>query len=641
MTIYNMFSRGNAMKRNLCTALFSIALAAMPAFSVPGFAAPGQGGGGGRGGASLGGGSAGRGFSGGGSAGRGISGGGFSGSRSSGFGGSGFSGSRSSGPGAGGFSGGRVGGLSGSIPSIGSSSRGSGFGSVRPTPLSTGPALSRPSTTPNFSPSRSAPTLGTSRSSAGPSSGSLRIPRLPENPGLNLSQNRNISPAITPQRSYGSSANQLTIPSNTRPSLGSTSPRISPPNSLPQTGSRSPIVRTDTPGQRPAFNTRQSTNDIRPQTNLRPVTPNTANTRGQLSPNIAARATPNSINNFLSLNNRNQGGAVGFQRGGNALNQPGGRNQFNNSFNRLNVTQISHINNNIQRGFHNNNFAFASNNGFGVRSFGYGFGNPHWNNWCNGVRGGWNPGWCNGVFNNRFWATNFCNFPWQRSCYFWNRPANFWWTGPTWIGLNNWFPDYGWSSPNYYGYGPGGNVVYSGGSVLMNDIPIATAEDFAASAAELAAVPAPTNPDAPTEWLPLGTFALSESETDKDPSRVVQLAVDKEGIVSGTMFNKTTNQTFPIQGRVDKATQRVAFTIGEAKDIVFETGIYNLTQQQTPILVHGEGREETYLMLRLEAPKDSSAPATSPTTSPPMPAPPAPSPSLFDEVPPPDPDSDR
>src|SRR4029077_20424203 len=82
---------------------------------------------------------------------------------------------------------------------------------------------------------------------------------------------------------------------------------------------------------------------------------------------------------------------------------------------------------------------------------------------------------------------------------------------------------------------------------------------------------------------------------------------DKDGIVSGTMFNKTTNQTFPVQGRVDKETQRVAFTVGDAKEVVFETGIYNLTQQQTPLLVHGDGREEIYLLLRLEQPKDGSA----------------------------------
>jgi hypothetical protein len=114
--------------------------------------------------------------------------------------------------------------------------------------------------------------------------------------------------------------------------------------------------------------------------------------------------------------------------------------------------------------------------------------------------------------------------------------------------------------------------------------------------------------------MPLGTFTLSEGEEDKDPSRVIQLAVDKEGYVSGTMTNQKTNQTLPVQGRVDKETQRVAFTIGNEKEVVFETGIYNLTQQQTPLLAHGEGREETYLLLRLDPPKTDEAPPPPPAT---------------------------
>ena len=51
----------------------------------------------------------------------------------------------------------------------------------------------------------------------------------------------------------------------------------------------------------------------------------------------------------------------------------------------------------------------------------------------------------------------------------------------------------------------------------MDDVPIATAADYAASAATLAEVPTPANPDQPTQWLPLGTFVLSENEADKDP----------------------------------------------------------------------------------------------------------------------------
>jgi hypothetical protein len=58
-----------------------------------------------------------------------------------------------------------------------------------------------------------------------------------------------------------------------------------------------------------------------------------------------------------------------------------------------------------------------------------------------------------------------------------------------------------------------------------------------------------------------------------------------------------------VQGRVDKETQRVAFTIGDKSDVVMETGIYSLTQPQTPVLVHyGADRTENYLLVRLDPP---------------------------------------
>jgi hypothetical protein len=292
-----------------------------------------------------------------------------------------------------------------------------------------------------------------------------------------------------------------------------------------------------------------------------------------------------------------------------------------NNFTSLNATQISRINTNVNSSFRNasaDRLAAARNVGNG---FGYKYGNAHWNKWASGVHGSWNPHRFHNCFTPRFWATNFCHFSWPRSCYWWgSSPWTYWWNTPTWGGVCNWFPTYDWSTPNYYAYGPGGNVVYSGGYVYLNDLPIASTEDFAASAAKIAEVPVPENPDEQTEWLPLGTFALSAGEDDKDPERVLQLAVDKDGIISGTMTNQKTKQTFPIQGRVDKETQRVAFTIGDAKDVVFETGIFNLTQQQTPVLVHGEGREETYLLLRLEQPKEGGeVPANSPAPAPPQP----------------------
>jgi hypothetical protein len=37
--------------------------------------------------------------------------------------------------------------------------------------------------------------------------------------------------------------------------------------------------------------------------------------------------------------------------------------------------------------------------------------------------------------------------------------------------------------------------------------------------------------------LPLGTFAVSSGVQDVDPTRVIQLAVNKQGVISGTLYN--------------------------------------------------------------------------------------------------------
>ena len=145
------------------------------------------------------------------------------------------------------------------------------------------------------------------------------------------------------------------------------------------------------------------------------------------------------------------------------------------------------------------------------------------------------------------------------------------------------------------------NVVYVGGQE------VATAEEFAESAAVLATVPAPANEEAGTkaEWMALGTFAVSANEKDVNPTRILQLAVSKEGILSGTLYNRETDKAQSVQGQVDKETQRAAFRIGESEDVVVETGLYNLTQNEAPLLVHfGKEKIENYLLVRLEQPEE-------------------------------------
>ncbi len=240
----------------------------------------------------------------------------------------------------------------------------------------------------------------------------------------------------------------------------------------------------------------------------------------------------------------------------------------------------------------------------------------YWNGWGNNVRGHWHSAGYHGRwFAGDWWYGHpggVCR--WHYYHRFNNYPWNYWWRRPAWAVTSSWFawsaPANVWSQPIYYDYGTGGNVTYENNNVYVSGQPVASVAEFAESAAALATVEPPASDEQAdaAEWLPLGTFALSTSEADTEPSRVVQLAVDKSGIISGTMYNRQTDQADAVQGRVDKETQRVAFRLGESDTIVAETGIYNLTQDEAPLLVHfGADRVENYVLVRLEQPAETDA----------------------------------
>jgi len=60
-----------------------------------------------------------------------------------------------------------------------------------------------------------------------------------------------------------------------------------------------------------------------------------------------------------------------------------------------------------------------------------------------------------------------------------------------------------------------------------------------------------------------------------------------------------------VHGAVDSKTQRAAWTVGDNTTTVYETGIYNLTKEQTPVLVHfGKDRTQQWLLVRMQQPED-------------------------------------
>ena len=80
---------------------------------------------------------------------------------------------------------------------------------------------------------------------------------------------------------------------------------------------------------------------------------------------------------------------------------------------------------------------------------------------------------------------------------------------------------------------------------------------------------------------------------------IFQLAVDKNGVIRGNYFDQVTQTNQPVTGAVDKKTQRVAWRVAGGKELVVETGLYNLTMSDSTALVHygadrTEGRNSAY-----------------------------------------------
>ena len=108
--------------------------------------------------------------------------------------------------------------------------------------------------------------------------------------------------------------------------------------------------------------------------------------------------------------------------------------------------------------------------------------------------------------------------------------------------------------------------------------------------------------------MPLGVFAVNE-EDGTDSGMMVQLAVSKEGIIAGTFYNDVSGDSRPLEGMVDQKSQRAAwkFADGTNPDVIMETGIYNLTQDESTALVHfGAEQSQNRLMVRLPDPEGGS-----------------------------------
>jgi hypothetical protein len=216
----------------------------------------------------------------------------------------------------------------------------------------------------------------------------------------------------------------------------------------------------------------------------------------------------------------------------------------------------------------------------------------------------WSPAYLGtrGAYVRRGFVTPVFNTGWYRA-----HPAA--WVAPRWRVANYWAAP-AWASvaaycgiaaaPIVYDYGA--TTVIENNYVYVNGEAVGDADQYAAQAAGFADRGQEAKPGPDQEWQPLGVFAVVREE-EEQAQHVFQLAVDRSGIVRGNYFDALVDTTMPVYGSVDPQSQRVAWSVGDKKTVVFETGLNNLTLDETTVLVH-YGNEQTVQMalVRLNEP---------------------------------------
>lgn len=187
-----------------------------------------------------------------------------------------------------------------------------------------------------------------------------------------------------------------------------------------------------------------------------------------------------------------------------------------------------------------------------------------------------------------------------------NYANRYWWNPTPWNRLIGWV-SFRFNDPYYYTYGPGGDVFYRDGYVYVRGNRYVTIPEYYQQAVQVVRTVNVSEEDAKSmEWQPLGVYALSADEST-EPSLVVQLAVNQEGILSGTFYDEKTEESRPLIGKVDRESQRAVwhFADAESTGIVMETTFANLSKEETSVLVHfGPEETESWLLVRLPAPEE-------------------------------------
>jgi len=215
---------------------------------------------------------------------------------------------------------------------------------------------------------------------------------------------------------------------------------------------------------------------------------------------------------------------------------------------------------------------------------------------------------------NRYWTPSwYARYPHAWHPY-WITPYH-WWYRPTWEHTCTWFAAHllvDRMHPRvYYPYYYGSNVVYRDRIVYIDNVRYVTADEFYDQARYLANRVEPSDTvvsESASDWLTLGTFGIFKDDGETDTGLLFQLAADKHGFIHGNLVDQADDTVWLVYGSVDPDTQRVAFRLADDDELVYECGLWNLTQDTAPMLVHFDAETtEQRTLIRLVDPTEGAA----------------------------------
>ncbi len=86
-----------------------------------------------------------------------------------------------------------------------------------------------------------------------------------------------------------------------------------------------------------------------------------------------------------------------------------------------------------------------------------------------------------------------------------------------------------------------------------------------------------------------------------DPgTRIVQLAVDQHGHISGNYYDMITNTNYSLSGELRQQSQRVSWSLNKNQFVRFRANLYELLQPYGSLTVELPGGEQQWQFVRLE-----------------------------------------